>query len=215
MPHLIFVPTAHAAETSADISRQTTLVLATLDERLRSHRSSLADAVVITVYLRDAADFGAMNEAYPLRQKMLKFHVEGSYPIEYHRHPGYYCGYNYDKDASIGPGYAQRIRNCRVGFADSVFPFAYLVAKFFEIPATGALLLADDTVSKYLNELGFVAERDYIPVSLKSLEERIEYVLDESNRERLDQVRRNGQTLTHERHKTSDRARRINEVCSA
>ena len=64
MPHLIFVPTAHAADTSADIGRQTTLVLATLDERLRTHRSSLADTVVITVYLRDAADFAAMNEAY-------------------------------------------------------------------------------------------------------------------------------------------------------
>jgi enamine deaminase RidA (YjgF/YER057c/UK114 family) len=64
MPHLIFVPAVHAADTSADIARQTTLVLATLDERLRSHRSSLADSVVITVYLRDAADFAAMNDAY-------------------------------------------------------------------------------------------------------------------------------------------------------
>lgn len=64
MPHLIFVPAAHAADTTADIGRQTTLVLATLDERLRSHRSSLADSVVITVYLRDAADFAAMNDAY-------------------------------------------------------------------------------------------------------------------------------------------------------
>jgi len=64
MPHLIFIPTTHAADTSADIGRQTTLVLATLDERLRSHRSSIADSVVITVYLRDAADFAAMNEAY-------------------------------------------------------------------------------------------------------------------------------------------------------
>lgn len=64
MPHLIFVPAAHAADTSADIGRQTTLALATLDERLRTHRSSLADSVVITVYLRDAADFAAMNNAY-------------------------------------------------------------------------------------------------------------------------------------------------------
>src|SRR3954463_488949 len=64
MPHLIFVPATHAADTAADIGRQTTLVLATLDERLRSHRSSLSQCVALTVYLRDAADFPAMNDAY-------------------------------------------------------------------------------------------------------------------------------------------------------
>ena len=64
MPHLIFVPAVHAADPSADIGRQTTVVMATLDERLRSQRSSLADSVVLTVYLRDAADFAAMNDAY-------------------------------------------------------------------------------------------------------------------------------------------------------
>src|SRR6185503_6028890 len=49
-----------------DIGKQTTLALARLDERLRAERSSLADAVVITVYLGRVADFAAMNEAYKL-----------------------------------------------------------------------------------------------------------------------------------------------------
>jgi 2-iminobutanoate/2-iminopropanoate deaminase len=35
-----------------------------VDERLRAERASLADAVVITVYLRNASDFAAMNAAY-------------------------------------------------------------------------------------------------------------------------------------------------------
>ena len=67
---------------------------------------------------------GAINEAYPLRQRMLQLHHDGSYAIKYHRHPGYYCGYDYERDGRIGRGYAERIRQCRVGFADSVFPFA-------------------------------------------------------------------------------------------
>ena len=158
---------------------------------------------------------GAINEAYPLRQRMLMLHREGSYPIRYHRHPGYYCGYDYERDVRIGRGYAEKIRQCRVGFADSVFPYAYIVAKFFEIPATGALLLADDTVSEHLNRLGFVAGHHYVPVSQKDLESQIEYVLSESNRDELDQIRRNGQALVHEQHKTGDRAKFINAVCAA
>ncbi|HEU4931757.1 MAG TPA: glycosyltransferase [Pyrinomonadaceae bacterium] len=158
---------------------------------------------------------GAINEAYPLRQRMLQLHREGSYAIRYHRHPGYYCGYDYERDGRIGRGYAEKIRECRVGFADSVFPYAYLVAKFFEIPATGALLLADDTVSEPLNRLGFVAGRHYVAVSQSNLESQIEYVLSESNHDELDQIRRNGYALVHEQHKTSDRARFINAVCAA
>ena len=154
---------------------------------------------------------GAINEAYPLRQRMLELHDEGSYAIRYQRHPGYYCNYNYQADTRIGRGFAKRIHSCRVGFADSVSPFGYVVAKYFEIPATGALLLADDTVSAQLSELGFVANQHYVPVSLKNLEEQVEYVLAENNRDEIDQIRRNGQTLVHERHKTSDRARQINE----
>lgn len=64
MAPLLFVPATAAAETGADVARQTTLALARIDERLRADRSSLADAVVITVYLRQASDFAAMNAAY-------------------------------------------------------------------------------------------------------------------------------------------------------
>ena len=61
---LLFVPATSASDAGADIARQTTIALARIDEHLRAERSSLADSVVITVYLRDAADFAAMNDAY-------------------------------------------------------------------------------------------------------------------------------------------------------
>src|SRR5262245_18070154 len=64
MPHPIFVPATSAPDAGADVSKQTAMTLARLDERLRADRSSLADAAAITVYLRSAADFGAMNDAY-------------------------------------------------------------------------------------------------------------------------------------------------------
>ena len=64
MPHLIFIPATAAADTSADLATQTSMALARVDERLRGARSSLADALAITVYLRRAADFPGMNEVY-------------------------------------------------------------------------------------------------------------------------------------------------------
>jgi glycosyl transferase family 1 len=157
---------------------------------------------------------GAMNEAYPLRQQMMKLHLEGSYSIAYHRHPGYQSGYDYEANVNIGRGYAEQIHRYRVGFADSGSPFKYVVGKYFEIPATGALLLADDSVSGFLQELGFVENQHYLPASQENLEERIQYVLDERNHEELDQIRSTGQELVRERHKTSNRARQIDEVCS-
>ncbi|MGZ8710059.1 MAG: RidA family protein, partial [Thermoanaerobaculia bacterium] len=64
MSHLVFVPATAAPDTGADLTRQTTLALARIDERLRVERASLADAVVLTVYLKKGTDFAAMNEAY-------------------------------------------------------------------------------------------------------------------------------------------------------
>src|SRR4051794_9370011 len=64
MPQPVFVAVTSAPDAGPDVAKQTSMTLARLDERLRAQRSSLADAVVITVYLRRAADFGAMNETY-------------------------------------------------------------------------------------------------------------------------------------------------------
>ena len=64
MSHLLFVPATAAPEAGADLAAQTAMALGRIDERLRADRSSLADAAVITVYLRRASDFPAMNDAY-------------------------------------------------------------------------------------------------------------------------------------------------------
>lgn len=64
MPPLLFVPAAAAPDAGRGVAKQTALTLARLDERLRAERSSLADALAVTVYLRRAADFAAMNDEY-------------------------------------------------------------------------------------------------------------------------------------------------------
>ena len=64
MPSPIFVPALSAPDAGSDIAKQTSTTLARLDERLRARGSSLADAAAVTVYLRRAADFAAMNDVY-------------------------------------------------------------------------------------------------------------------------------------------------------
>jgi hypothetical protein len=157
---------------------------------------------------------GAMTAHYPLRLKMKGLHERGSYPIDYQPHPGYQRWHDYEEDEGVGRAYAERINACRAGFTDSLV-YHYVVAKYFEIPATGALLLADDSVAGPLRELGFIEHEHYVPVSEENLEERIRYVLDESNHVEIDEIRSRGQALVRQRHKTGDRAKQIDEVCAA
>jgi reactive intermediate/imine deaminase len=90
MPHPVFVPAVSAPDAGPDIARQTAATLARLDERLRAAHSSLADAVAITIYLRKAADFAAMNDSYreawkqtpPTRTTVVTPRVAGDALIE-------------------------------------------------------------------------------------------------------------------------------------
>ena len=156
---------------------------------------------------------GAAGRCYPLRERMWTLHAQGAYSLVGHGHPGYYTGYDYEQDGNIGRSYARKINNCRSAFTDSSIN-EYVVAKYFEIPATGALLLADDTVSGPLRQLGFVANQHYVSVSEKNLEERIRFVLDERNHDELDEIRSRAQQLVLARHKTFDRARQIDTLCT-
>ena len=155
---------------------------------------------------------GAVNHCYPLRLRVKELHVKGSYPIVVHEHPGY-GEFDFETNTTIGRGYAKRINAYRAAFTDSS-KYRYCVAKYFEIPATGCLLLADRAVSEPLSRIGFHDGVHYVGVSDEDLEEKIDYVLDENNHDEVDKIRRNGQRLVLQRHKTSDRARLIDEVCT-
>ena len=156
---------------------------------------------------------GAVNHHYPLRLRMKALSDSGVYPIVFSPHPGYHCNFDYETNTSVGRGFARKINHYRAAFTDSS-RYKYAVAKYFEIPATGALLLADRAISEPLKSVGFIEGHNYIGVSDQDLEEKIAYVLDERNHEKLDRIRRNGQELVRQKHKTSDRARLINEICA-
>jgi hypothetical protein len=157
---------------------------------------------------------GVINDHYPLRQRLKALAADRDLRVVEHRHPGYQCDHDHETSADVGAGYARRINAVRAAFTDAS-EFHYVLAKFFEIPATGSLLLGDEAVEKELSQLGFLPREHYLPVSDATLEGELRYVLDESNHAELDKVRRRGQQLIWERHKTSDRARLIDYVCTS
>ncbi|MEN3370995.1 MAG: hypothetical protein V7609_3138 [Verrucomicrobiota bacterium] len=154
---------------------------------------------------------GAIDQAYPMRQRLNDLMESGFPGIVRQPHPGYHCGYEYGNDRRVGRAFAQRIWEHRTAFTDCT-RFQYAVAKHFEIPATGTLLVADSAIEGPLKELGFVPGLHYLSVSDEKLEDRASYVLCEQNHAALDQIRRNGQALVLERHRTSHRARLINDL---
>jgi len=156
---------------------------------------------------------GSAGPYYPLREQVRALHANGRYSLVCQSHPGYYTGYDYENNASVGRGFAMTINRYRAAFTDSSI-FNYVVAKYFEIPATGALLVADDSVSEPLKQLGFIENEHYLPVSASDLEDKLAFVLDERNHEELDQIRKRGQQLVWDQHKTLDRARQIDAACT-
>ena len=156
---------------------------------------------------------GSIGPLYPMRMRMQELQEEGRYAIIRHQHPGYREDYDYENDARVGAGYARTIHRFKAGFTDAL-TLRYVVAKHFEIPATGALLVADGVVSEPLRQLGFIENVHYVPVSAENLEDRIRYVLDEGNSAEIDGIRRRGQQLVLGAHRTCDRAKLIDNACT-
>lgn len=157
---------------------------------------------------------GRINSEYPLRQRMRRLYESGAYALDLLEHPGSYdCSYDYANNPAVGVGYAKSIQS-RLGAFVCSSRYHYTVAKFFEIPATGSLLLADASVGGALRRLGFIEYEHYVPVSPDCPEAAIEYTLDPANRDTIDRIRKSGQELVLQTHQTRDRARFIDQVCA-
>ena len=88
--------------------------------------------------------------------------------------------------------------------------FGYIVLKNFEIAATGSLLLTDKMVEKEMNELGFIDRKTCIFSEKETFLEKVDWILDQRNREEVDAIRHAGMKLVRERHMTRHRAAQVN-----
>lgn len=207
--------------------RDATAILSTYASRLAAFYPETADARVIWVPHAAGPDFllplheapakavfssGAVHQLYPLRVTMRQLILRHPELGRIQLHPGYTGAFDPAVDARVGPGYAAAIRECLAAFTDAS-RYLYVVAKHFEIPATGALLIADRAASPQLAELGFVDGVNYVSADAGDLEAVVEHVLDDRNREEIDAIRVRGHTLIRERHTTRHRAQQIDAVC--
>jgi hypothetical protein len=151
---------------------------------------------------------GALSFHYPLRERMKALCDSGTLLIVHAQHPGYHLRYDHDSDGRVGAGYARRIHRYRAAFCDCSL-HRYVLAKHFEIPATGALLVAERAAADLLEELGMIAGVHYVATSHDDLEETVRYVTNRRHHRELDESRRRGQELVRERHTNRERARLI------
>ncbi|AYV85433.1 MAG: hypothetical protein Satyrvirus16_9 [Satyrvirus sp.] len=153
---------------------------------------------------------------YPFRQKMVEIskNKEENEDVDYlpvdH-------GYRISEDKSeyiYGDRYIDYLNKYLVCFTcDSRKETPYIVKKFIEIPASGALLLGGNTETKsYFVELGFVDGIHYISASMENIGEKIKYVLDPKHRPEIDNIRRNGYELVKSRHLHTHRANLLDDV---
>ena len=154
---------------------------------------------------------GAINDHYPLRIAMRDLARRRPELARVHAHPGYYINYKYESDGRVGRGYAEKIAACLAAFTDGL-KHRYIVAKHFEIPAAGALLIADRACAPQLAMLGFVDGEHYLSASADDLEQVVERALDARNRKEIDAIRKRGHALVHARHTTAHRAGEIDAL---
>jgi hypothetical protein len=67
-----------------------------------------------------------------------------------------------------------------------------ILAKAFEIPATGSLLLADISCKESLKRVGFIEGMNVLYISENNRKEIIDYILDKNNIEKINEIRKNG-----------------------
>lgn len=140
---------------------------------------------------------GSTNPAvYPMRCKILE--LCKTHPIVVLKHPGY----SLVEHRIIGRMYLIKLNECIASVATCASKnYNYIIAKFFEVPASGALLFAyADPVMKYLEKYGFKDMVNMVTFNGDNLTQKIEYILDPLNREEIDKIRLNGYNLIKEKH---------------
>ena len=88
----------------------------------------------------------------------------------------------------------------------------YVLAKVFEIPATGQLLLVNAEIAPLLHNLCMVEGEHFISYGMANMAERIGAVLSPANRSEIERIRKRSQWLVQRAHTTTARAVQIDRM---
>lgn len=148
---------------------------------------------------------------YPARSKIYEFTSKYDC-IEILGHPGYKTTQYHN---ICGENYYKHLNNYLCCFTCCAIPKRpYIVAKFFEIISTGSLLLAFDIhVKEELKQLGFIEDVNYISCNMENMEEKIKFITNRDNKEKIDTIRHNGFVLSKQ-HYLKERVKKFTEYIS-
>ena len=152
---------------------------------------------------------GATMDGYPLRQAVAGRIAGGDARFAQYAHPGWQPGASLQHVRDFAGAVGAHLACILDG---SVNNFA--VAKVFEVPAAGALLLMSDDVADALAALGLLPGRHYLPYNSSSLDAVVDWVLAAENRGAVDAMRAQGQALAHALHGTRSRIAALEAVAA-
>lgn len=138
--------------------------------------------------------FGATSHHYPFRQRFKEL-MNGKDSFVLLDHPGY--------KTSVQTLHSHiELRKYLCSYTTSLFPVFeksaddhahYFIGKFFEIMASGVLLLTTDThIRKQMETLGFFRDVHYVHVDLtdeKAVYDKMDFILNPENRKWVDKIR--------------------------
>lgn len=150
---------------------------------------------------------GATMDGYPLRMEVKARIDHGDKRFVQWAHPGWTAGPSMQHIDDFAAAIRNHLACILDGSANN-----FVVAKVFEVPATGSLLLMSDDVIDALAALGLRSGEHYLSYNRSSLDATADWVLDPSNRPAVDRMRAAGRALAVARHTTRHRVDAIHAV---
>jgi hypothetical protein len=144
---------------------------------------------------------GAISWHYPFREYVQALNDPR---IVRKGHPGYQTKFS-ESSSGVAKDYQKILNSYICGFTDSLI-YGYVLLKNFEIAASGSLLLTDALIEPQMNELGFIDNVNCMFCTKETFLEKINFILDLKNRDKIDKIRKAGMELVHSRHLTSHRS---------
>lgn len=139
---------------------------------------------------------------YPLRHWLGRYQESHKSVMDVYQHSGYYPT---DNQSEI---FAAYLRAYRAGITTTLL-FQYVIAKIFEIPSTGALLVVNRDVTQLLKALGMNEMEHYVGFDRTDPETAMHWVVDPDNRAQVDRIRRAGMQLVRAKHMVTHRAKAL------
>jgi hypothetical protein len=146
---------------------------------------------------------GKVNKQYPLRiwaQNSIK--RLPMLDILPHR------GYSFDHGQNQQVDFANQIASYSAAFTCGLFHH-YIVAKMFEIPAVGTLMLVNNNVSDLLRALRLIDGIHYKSYDSMDPEPTLKWAVDPANQDAVDKMRQAGMELVREHHQVGHRVHAI------